>query len=39
MPFLDVVQDLLIAGFVADKEKAQAVILQHLKRLARGHSP
>jgi hypothetical protein len=33
--FLDVVQDLLVAGLVADEEQAQAVIPQHLQGLAR----
>ncbi len=32
---LDVVQDLLVAGFVADEEKTQAVVLQNLQGLAR----
>ena len=32
---LDVVQDLLVARFVADQQQAQAVVLQHLQRLAR----
>ena len=32
---LDVVQDLLIAGFVADEQQPQAVVPQHLQRLAR----
>ena len=32
---LDVVQDLLIAGLVADQQQAQAIVLHHLQRLAR----
>ena len=32
---LDVVQDLLIAGLVADQKEPQAVVAQHLQRLAR----
>src|SRR5215469_3175863 len=33
--FLDIVQDLLIAGFVAHEQQPQAVIPQHLERVAR----
>ena len=32
---LDVVQDLLVAGLVADQQQAQAAFLEHLQRLAR----
>ena len=32
---LDVVQDLLVAAFVPDKQQPQPVVLQHLQRLAR----
>src|SRR5262245_1368374 len=31
---LDIVQDLLIAGLVSDKQQAQAIIFHHLQRLA-----
>ena len=32
---LDVVQDLLVARFVADEEQPQAIVAHHLQRLAR----
>ena len=32
---LDVVQDLLIAGFVADQQQTKAIVLHHFQRLAR----
>ena len=32
---LDVVEDLLVAGFVADQQQPQAVVAQHFERRAR----
>ena len=34
-PFLDVVEDLLVACFVADKQQAQAVVAKDLERVSR----